>query len=666
VHAGGETVLELLIVLAAATAGAALFERLRLPSVVGFLVAGAVVGPGGLGLVHDAERVQVLAEFGVAFLLFEIGLELPMEELRRSWRTALVSGLLQVAITLGAVAGLGVALGLPTPTAIVVGMLVTLSSTALVMRVLGTRGEVDAPHGRLALGILLFQDLCIVPFLLAVPLLSGEVPRELEPMLMAVLRAGVALVLLYGAARFVLPWLLDRVARLRSSDLFSVFAFLLAIGSAVVAEQIGLTLAVGAFIAGLVLSASPYAQQLFAEVAPLRGVLLGVFFTAVGMLLDPGRALGAAGGLALYVFGVVIFKAAVIVGVLALVLRTGTRAAIRTGMALAQTGEFSFVLAAAAAGAGLLAGDLEQIFVAGSILTLVATPFLIGASPGVATWMQGGAERLGVAPAPPELAHGVADHVVIVGFGLAGSTLARVLKSLGIPYRAVDANPFTVNAARAAGEPIIFGDATRPTILEHLGVGRARLVSVAVNDPEATRGILEVTRALAPEVHIVARTRFVRDIDTLFEQGASQVVAEEFESSLDLVAKVLRSFDVPQPAIAQFAQELREEGYELLRGPVALPIDPWLAEMLEQVETEWVELPEGAPARSIQDLGVRARTGASILAVRRNGTTTPNPPPDFVLRPGDALLVLAAGEELARLRELLGGGAAAATAAESG
>ncbi len=654
-HAG-ESVLELLVVIAAAAVGAALFERARLPAIVGFLLTGALVGPYGLGLVQDPEQVRLLAEFGVAFLLFEIGLELPVDELRRSWRTALVSGALQVVLSVAAVGALGVAIGLPTPAAVLVGMLVALSSTALVMRVLGQLDEVDAPHGRLALGILLFQDLCIVPFLLAVPILSGEVPSDPLPLARAVGEAVAKLVALYAVARFALPWVLERVVRLRSSDVFSVFAFLLAMGSAVVAELVGLTLAVGAFIAGLVVSASPYARQLFAEVAPLRGVLLGVFFTAVGMLLDPRAALAAWPGVVGYVVGVVVFKAALVVALVAGVLRFGLTTAIRTGLSLAQTGEFSFVLAAAAAAAGLLTGELEQVFVAGSILTLVATPFLIRGSGPVARWV-GGLEGGPV----EERETRPSEHVVIIGFGLSGRTVARVLKASGIAYTAVESNPQTVAEARAAGEPVFFGDATRPVVLEHAGVSRARLVIAATNDPQSAREVLSVVRSLAPDVRIVVRTRWVRNIDALFELGANEVVAEEFEASLDLSARALRTFDVPDPAIAQLCAELRDEGYELIRGPLILPIDPWVSEMLEEVSPEWIEVPSGIHAQStIAGLGIRARSGANVLAVRRGSTTTANPGPETRLEVGDELLVLADAKQLTRLRALLADATASA------
>jgi CPA2 family monovalent cation:H+ antiporter-2 len=641
----------LLIVIAVAALGAAIFERLRMPSIVGFLVAGAALGPGGLALVDDDESVRTIAEFGVVFLLFEIGLELPLDELRRSFRTAVMAGVLQVTVSIAAVAALCVGLGLPLETSIIVGMLVSLSSTALVMRILGQRGEVDAPHGRLALGILLLQDLAIVPYLLAIPLLAGEVPREAGPMAMAIGGAVVKLLVLAGVARFVLPWVLERVARMRSPDLFSLFAFLLAMGSAVVAEEIGLSLAVGAFIAGLVVSASPYATQLFAEVAPLRGVLLGVFFTSVGMLLNAGEAVANWQGVLVFVTGVVAFKAVVVVAIAALIFRLHMRTSVQAGLALAQTGEFSFVLAAVASDKELLTGDLAQVFVAGSILTLIATPFLINVAPRVATLL---ARVEG--PSTETDQDELAGHVVIAGYGLAGRTLAGVLRAAEIPYRIVCANGQSVNQARSKGEPIIFGDATRPAVLKHLGIARARLYCVAINDPEATRDTLEVARSIAPDLHILARARYERDIDHLVKEGANEVVSEEVESSIELTSKVLRRFDMPAAAVAHFTEEMRDEGYELVRGPFAGQIDPWLAEILEEVASEWVEVPEAAPARSIAALGVRERSGASILAVRRGGETHSNPAAAFEVHGGDGLLVLGSGDQLTALRAILADG----------
>jgi len=645
---------ELLLILAVATAGAVVFERLRLPAIAGFLVVGALVGPGGLGWIDDPERVQDLAELGVVFLLFEIGLELPLERLRRMWRPALIAGGLQVALTLGAVAALAVGLGAGLRTATVLGALVAMSSTALVIGLLSQRGQIDAPHGQLAVGILLFQDLCVVPFLLAVPILAQGAGVRGSDVVLSFARGVGALALFAGIARFALPVLLDRVARMRSREIFTMVAFLVVMGSAVAAEMIGLTLAVGAFIGGLVLSVSPYSHQLFAEVVPLRGVLLGTFFTAVGMLFDPASAAAQWPAVLAYTAGVIVLKAGFVAAIVALALGMGPRLGILTGLSLAQTGEFSFVLAGVAGAAGLLDRDLQQVFIAGSIATLVATPFLLTAAPRIASLVAGRVEAR--SEEPSELAERTANHVLLVGFGLAGQTVARVLRSRSIAYTAVDANAVTVRAAIRRGEPIVYGDATRRSILARLGVRSAVLVVVAISDPIATREIVALVRSLAPRVPVLVRTHFVQDVDSLSVAGATRVVVEELESTLELVGAMLRHFAVPEESIARFSAELREEGYTFLRTPEMI-LDPWLADLLEGVATEWVSVPDSFAAEAtLAELAVRDRTGASVVAIERVGVTNVSPHASFAVRAGDRLLVVGAPDAIERLRGLLAGG----------
>jgi CPA2 family monovalent cation:H+ antiporter-2 len=645
---------ELVVLLALAAAGAALFERLRLPPIAGFLVAGALVGPGGLALVSNPDAVRRVAEVGVVFLLFEIGLELPVERLRRLLRRGLAAGALQVAATLAATACVAAALGVPGRTAFVLGALVAMSSTALVVRLLSERGEVDSPHGQITIAILLFQDLCIVPFLLAVPLLASAGPVGIGPIAGALARAVVAGVAFYAVTRFALPRVLSAAAGLRSRDVFSLVAVLVVTGAAVGAESLGLGLAVGAFLAGLAGSASPWGHQLFAELLPLRGVLLGVFFTAVGMLLDPALALAEPGTVALLFLASTLLKALVVMAAVRFGLGHGRRVALLSGLALAQTGEFSFVLGGAATAAGILDRELSQAFVAASVLSLVATPFLMRAGPALADRRKPGAARR--APQP----EGMRDHALVIGYGLAGRNLARVLQAIGIPWWALDANPSSVAEAHARNEErVVFGDATRPALLEKLGVRSARVVVVAITDPLATRRIVALVRRLNPNAHVLARTRYVQDVDTLQALGANSVVAEELEAAIDLVSWVLREYGLPSGVVARFVDELRDEGYALLQAPPGVALDPWLAELLEQVSTEWVEVPEGfAPERSIGDLALRKRTGASVLAVERGGVNTPNPGPEFVLQAGDRLLVFGGGEAIARLRGLLASPAA--------
>lgn len=664
-HPPSDLPTELLIVIAFAMVGAAAFERLRLPPVAAFLLMGALIGPGGLALLDDPARVQTLAELGVIFLLFEIGLELPLERLQQIWRRALAAGGLQVAATLGCVLALGLALGLAAPTALVMGALVAMSSTALVMRLLAERGEIDAPQGQLSVGILLFQDLCIVPFLLAIPILAAGAGGSAFRVGLQLGRAILALALFFAIARFALPPLLSRLARLRSREVFTMAALLVVLGSALAAEEVGLTLSVGAFVGGLVLSASPLAPQLFSEVIPLRGVLLGIFFTAVGMLFDPGAVAESWRGVLGYALGVILLKLALVAVIVTLVLRQGLRLGILTGLALAQTGEFSFVLAAVARDAALLDERLEQIFVAGSIGTLLATPFLMAVAPRLAAALSGLSERS--AGELAQAAGGLSRHVVLVGFGLAGRTLARVLRAREIPYAAVEANAVRVAEARERGEPVVYGDATRRVVLERLGVGRAELVAIAISDPLATREVVSLARQLAPRTAIVARTPRVQGVDDLSRAGADFVVAEELESTIELVSEALRRFGTPGEAIARFTAELREEGYELLRAPPGVILDPWLSELLETEVAHWVEVP-GSFARdsTIGGLEVRARTGATILALDRRGVLTTNPPPACAIRAGDRLLALGPSESLERLRALLAGGAPEAPPAPPG
>ncbi len=566
---------------------------------------------------------------------------------------ALFGGGLQVAATLTCVAAVGVAAGLDLPAALVMGGLVAMSSTALVMQLLSDRGEIDAPQGQLAVGILLFQDLCVVPFLLGVSILAASSTGDVADVAFDIVRSLAKLIAFFLVARFAFPYLLDRAAHLRSREIFTMVALLAVVGSAVFAERIGLTLAIGAFAGGLVLSASPYAHQLFAEVVPLRGLLLGVFFTAVGMLFDPAVALDNAAGVAAYFVCVVVLKAGFIAAIVAFALRQGVRLGVLTGLSLAQTGEFSFVLAAAASDAALLDEGLRQVFVAGSIATLVATPFLVGVAPRVARFLDRRAERAPTRADDDAVAH-PRNHVILVGFGLAGQNLARVLKARGIDYVAVDSNAGSVATARRRGMPVFYGDATRRSILQRIGIAEAQLIAVAISDPIGTREIVTLARALAPDIPILARTRYVLEVDELERAGATKVVAEEFESTLALAGEALQHFGVPEESIARFAAELRGEGYEFMRTPETI-LDPWLTDLLDEVATHWVDVPSNfRESLSLSELGVRAQTGANVVAIERAGSTTPSPDPSFKVRRGDRLLALGSPEAIERLRALLG------------
>ena len=611
-----------------------------------------------LGLLDDSERVRALAEVGVVFLLFEIGLELPLDRLKRLWRSAVMAGAAQVLLTMGVVTVVGKAFGLPTATAVILGGLVAMSSTALVMRQLADRGEVDSPHGQLAIAILIMQDLSIVPLLLAIPLLAASEGSSVTVLVLSVLQLVLALGVTLAVVRVIVPRVLDRAARARSSDLFSLFALLVVLGSAFFAEELGLTLAVGAFLAGVAASTSPYAHQLFSEVVPLRGILLGVFFTAVGMLFDPHVLVEHTGFVALYLLAAVSLKALIVAGASTVLLRQSLRISTMSGLALAQTGEFTFVLAEAARQAGLIEEWIHQGVIAGSIVSLMATPFFIRIAPRVGDLVSRGRVRDDASGTPlldPD--QGPSDdesgRVILIGFGPGGQTLARLLKSLDVEYVVVETNAMSAERNRERGEPIVYGDATRPQVLRRLDVAHARLVVVAISDPLATRRIVARIRAISKDVPVLARTRYVREVDPLEMAGANAVVAEEFEGSIELVARALQLFKIPDSSILKFTDALREGGYGAIRSDLGIGIDPWLMEILQEADAQWIDVPMAFAGASLEELDIRATTGASILAVARGGETNSNPLPSFELNPGDRLLVLGDAGTLTRLEALL-------------
>ncbi|MCP5040926.1 MAG: hypothetical protein GY944_07830 [bacterium] len=651
---------EVLVLLGLAAAGLALFERLKLPAIAGFLVLGAIAGPGVLGLVPEPERVRTLAEIGVVFLLFEIGLDLPLDRARKLWRGALIGGGLQVVLTVSVVYLAGVGLGMEKGPALVLGGLVAMSSTALVLRLLTDQGQLNSPHGQLTTSILLFQDLSIVPLLLLVPLLADNEKLSAASFAWTGLRLVAALGLVLFIVRFAVPRALDRMARLRSPDLFSLLALLIVLGSAFLAEELGLTLAVGAFLAGVAASSSPYANQLFSEVIPLRGVVLGIFFTAVGMLFEPMVMIEQAPLVIAILLAATLVKGTIIAAISALALGRGVGVGLLAGIALAQCGEFSFVLAEVAARANLLSEALHQAVLAASILSLLATPFLMRAAPELAEAVEGRFAGW----FPPEdhtprdamCTDRAGDHerVIVIGYGPAGRTLAKLLRSQNRPYVVVDANATTVAQAGAKGEHIVFGDAARPAFLDRLDVATAKLVTVAISDPLATQRIVARVRAAAPRLPILARARYVHEVEPLEAVGATSVVAEEYEGSIELVRQALAHFDYHAGAIRSFTDALREEDYGVIRSAPGLELDPWLMDLLREEEHEWITVPEQfASEFTLAELDVRARTGVSVVAVDRGGAIDAVPSPTFAPRAGDRLLVLGTSDALTSLEALL-------------
>ncbi|QUV83680.1 monovalent cation:proton antiporter family protein [Chloracidobacterium aggregatum] len=624
--------------------------RLRLPTIIGYMLTGVVIGPSGLGVIGDVHAVETLAEIGVVLLLFTIGLEFSLEKLLAMQRVVFLGGGMQVGVTIVAamlLAHWGV--GLAWPSAIFVGFLVALSSTAIVLKTYVDRAESDTPHGRMAIGILLFQDLCIVPMMLFLPLLSGQRTANLWYILKTLGLAAGSVLLIMLLARRVFPFLLQWLVTLRSREVFVSFAVLACLGTAWLTSQAGLSLALGAFIAGVVLSESEYSHQIVADILPFRDIFNGIFFVSIGMLLSL-EVLTTTWPVVLGLVALIVVGKTLLAFAAVKALGRTPRVALMAALGIAQIGEFSFVLLKVGAEAGLLEGAAYQTFLAASILTMLATPFLIGLAPalgyqagrwtGIADTPDAGAAEL-----PP-----VSGHVIIAGYGLNGRNLARVLRAAGIPYRIIELNIESIRAGRKQGEPILYGDGTRREVLHAARIEAARVLVVAISDATATRRIAALAREMNPNLHIIVRTRFVSEMNGLYALGVQQVIPEEFETSLEIFARVLREYGLSRQYIQQQVEMIRREGYRLLDAdcPERTTLITELATVIENATTLALRLPsEGlAIGQSLRKLALRPTFGVTVVAVQRGAETTVNPDADFVLEAGDVLVLLGRPEKL--------------------
>lgn len=623
-----------------------LLQRLKIPSIVGFLVAGLIIGPHGIGIIKDPHSVEIIAEIGVILLLFTIGIEFSMEKLIKMRRAVIGGGGLQVLLTI-ILSAIIVYLQIEnTNRAIFFGFLIALSSTAIVLKILSDRGEIDSPHGRIMFGILLFQDLCVVFLILLTPALSGEGINIMD----LAIKIGKASLIIAGvllSARWIVPAVLHQVVRSKSRELFIITIIFLCLGIALLTSRFGLPIALGAFLAGLVISDSEYAHQVEADILPFKESFMGLFFVSVGMLLSIGYI--SDNPLKVIIAISLIFGLKTITGTISsLLIGTPVRTAIHTGLGLAQIGEFSFVLAIAGKTSGLLTEDFYQLFLSSSVVTMTITPLMLNVAPPLSGWMASShlfkrmerIKRLSTKEGYPRKRHG---HVIIVGFGLNGRNLARALKETKIPYVTLELNSDTVREMKKKGEPIYYGDGTSREILHKMGITLARLLVIAISDPASTRRIVSIARGENPHIYIIVRTRYLAEVDGLKGLGANEVIPEEFETSIEIFARVLHHYLVPRNVIMEYIENIRSDSYSMLRT-VELPKKHLLErhEFLKDIETESYLIKQGShiSGRSIKELNLRAETGATIIAIQQEGEIYQNPPPEFILKAGDIILLI--------------------------
>jgi monovalent cation:H+ antiporter-2, CPA2 family len=643
---------DLLLLFTLAVAVVLVFDRIKLPPIVGFLITGMVAGPYGFGLIRNVQEVDVLANIGVILLLFTIGIEFSLTRFVKLRGFLTLAGTLQVLSSVAVFALIGHLLGQPWGVALFVGMLVALSGSVIVLRTLTDLGELNTPHGGSALTLTTFQDLFLVPMVLLTPFLAGgSVQGSIAGVLLKALAFVVGAVIV---ARFVVPRVVQAVVNTRQREAFLLVVVLLALGAAWASAAVGLSLALGAFIAGLVMSESEYSHQALSDILPLREVFSSIFFVSIGMLFDIRTViehpLVIAG-----IFVVVIVLKTVLTAGAAVAAGQSIRVAIIVGIALAQIGESSFVLSKVGLDAGLLDAELNQLFLAAAIATMAMTPIAMRLAPGIATWLDLRIpmrwHRTSVHPAEPdERLQGLTDHVIIVGYGLNGRNLARVLHRAGIRFVVLDLNPETVRAERERGRPILYGDASREEILRHAGVANARVMVIAISDAIASRNAVVAARRINPALHIVVRTRYVREMEPLLLLGTDEVVSEEFETSIEIFSRVLRRYLVPRDVIDRMIENIRATGYEAMRTtPEAGIPSGTLGRFATGLTVDVVQVETGSEVhgRPLAETRLRQRTGVSVVGVQRaTGERLANPSGDDALEVGDVVLLIGRPDQL--------------------
>ena len=637
-----------LLYLLAAVLGVVTCRSLKLPPMLGYLAAGVLIGPHALALAQNSEGVRHLGEFGVVFLMFAIGLEFSLPKLLAMRKQVFGLGLMQVLVTMAVVTVGGVALShwvggiwdMGWQTALALSGVLAMSSTAIVVKLMAERAELESEHGRRVMGILLFQDLAVVPLLILIPAL-GSASEHLLPALGWALIKAVVLVglLLTGGQRFM-RWWLTLVARRKSEELFMLNLLLITLGLAWLTELAGLSLALGAFIAGVLVSETEYRHQVGTDIRPFHDVLLGLFFITIGMMLD-WHILVDRWALVLALLAVPLLVKAVIILVLARLMGATTGVALRSGLFLAQAGEFGFVLLSLTQDHGLVQPALMNPILAAMVLSMLATPFLIMYSNRIvmklvaSDWMQQSLQMTTIA----RKTINTSKHVIICGYGRCGQNLARMLEREGIPYMALDLDPDRVRQAAAAGDSVVYGDATRLQALMAAGLVRASAVVVTYIDVPAALKVLANTRAHAPQVPVVVRTQDDAHLDKLQDAGATEVVPEAIEGSLMLASHALALVGVPMRRVLRVVQDQRDARYNMLRGYFHGADDDTPNER-DQERMSTVSLPPGARALGspLGDLALNA-VGVRVVNLRRANGHQAAAADDAVLQEGDTLVL---------------------------
>lgn len=654
---------EIIIILSLSVFVVFICHKIKLPPILGFLLTGIVAGPTALGFIEASHEVEQLSEVGVILLLFVIGLEFSLGKLSAIKKIIFVSGSLQVGITILVIFGLSqILLGIDWQSAVFLGFLVSLSSTAIVLKLLQESGDINSPHGKIALGILIFQDIIVVPMMLFTPLIAGTSGNPWGAILELLIKAIIVVFLVILFARFIVPNVLFLITKTKIKELFLLSIVVICFAVAWATSLLGLSLALGAFLAGLIISESEYSHQATSLIIPFREIFTSFFFVSIGMLLDLGflfEHFFVILGLTIIIF---VVKGA-IASLSVLPLKYSMRTAIFTGLALFQVGEFAFILSAVGMQYQLIDEATYQYFLCVSISTMAITPVIMKNFDTAGHFLAKSAIQKKLVEMGAKAEDTVdqqefltlKDHVIIIGYGLNGKNVAMAAKHANIPYVIVEMNAITVKREREAGEPIFYGDATNEYLLEHLHVHQAKVAVVAISDPAATRKVIINMRAICQSVYLIIRTRFFSEINSYMELGANEVIPEEFETSIEIFSRLLHQYQVPEHEIEAFVHEIRTDHYNMLR-PASR----------KRIENPMIQIPDmnvtcltvqqtnnQVVGKSLQESNIRQLFNINIVSIIRDEELLSPLTPDTKILLNDLIYVVGNPEDVSNFNEMI-------------
>ncbi len=646
---------DIVIIFACATAVNYLFTKLRIPTIIGYLLTGIVVGPSLLGVIDSPHEIEFMAEIGIILLMFTIGLEFSLNHLIKIRKIVFVGGFIQLVFTAGVTALFARTYNMNWGTAVFIGFLTALSSTALVLKILQEKAEVTSNYGRTVVGILIFQDIILIPMLLLTPMLGGQTADIGGRLLAMGTKTLFMMGLVYVANRWVMPRVLHLIALTKNQELFLMSILLVCLAIALLTSEMGMSLAFGAFLGGLMISRSEYSEDAFSHLIPFKDTFTSFFFVSIGMLLD----LSFVGHNLFLVIGTVVLVIAIkafVAGGTAFVLGHTFRGTVMVGVALAQIGEFSFILAKTGQDYNILSEYYYQLFLAVTIVSMAVSPFLImGAKPL--------ANRLMKLPIPEFLAKGLfplqeievpkmQNHIVFIGKDSRSLNLSRMSFEMKLPYVSIVFDPASARARQVKGEMVVYGDALNEPVLQKAYVGSAEIVVVSIGDAITALGVIEQVRKLNKHAYIMVRSRHVSDIEDLYAMGADQVIPEEFETAIEMFERILKKLLIPNGEIERAIEHIRNDNYGIFREEEEANSFPLSNEIpgIEIIALRAYNYPI-FPGNSLKDIHLRKDYGVTVVAVKRKDKIFENPASGFVFEVDDVLYVLGKPEEIGRLKQ---------------